>query len=88
MVSISTKKTEAIQLHLRNDNCENFKVILSKNAEKCKILGIYLFFILVLLLVVWQGLFGLFLTWQYSPNELKRNTLRIEVEELRSRIGK
>ena len=31
-----------------------------------------LFFILVLLLVVWQGLFGLFLTWQYSPNELKK----------------
>ena len=31
-----------------------------------------LFFPALLVLVVWQGLFGLFLTWRYSPNELKK----------------
>jgi len=31
-----------------------------------------LFFISVLILVVWQGVFGLFLTWKYSSNELKK----------------
>lgn len=31
-----------------------------------------LFFPAVLGLVVWQGLFGLFLTWRYSPKELKK----------------
>ena len=31
-----------------------------------------LFFPVVLALVVWQGLFGMFLTWRYSPKELKR----------------
>jgi len=31
-----------------------------------------LFFPAVLALVVWQGLFGLFLTWRYSPKELKK----------------
>ena len=31
-----------------------------------------LFFQAVLVLVVWQGLFGLFLTWRYSPKELKK----------------
>lgn len=31
-----------------------------------------LFFQAVLALVVWQGLFGLFLTWRYSPKELKK----------------
>ena len=31
-----------------------------------------LFFPAVLLLVVWQGLFGLFLAWRYSPKELKK----------------
>ena len=31
-----------------------------------------LFFIAVLILVVWQGLFGLFLIWKYLPNELKK----------------
>lgn len=30
------------------------------------------FFQAVLVLVVWQGLFGLFLTWRYSPKELKK----------------
>ena len=31
-----------------------------------------LFFQVVLALVVWQGLFGLFLTWRYTPKELKK----------------
>lgn len=31
-----------------------------------------LFFPAVLGLVIWQGLFGLFLTWRYSPKELKK----------------
>jgi len=31
-----------------------------------------LFFPAVLLLVIWQGLFGLFISWRYSPRELKK----------------
>tara|TARA_R110002073_G_scaffold182330_1_gene340616 strand:+ start:455 stop:1024 length:570 start_codon:yes stop_codon:yes gene_type:complete len=31
-----------------------------------------LFFPALLILVVWQGLFGLFLTWRYTPEELKK----------------
>ena len=31
-----------------------------------------LFFPILLGLVIWQGLFGLFLTWRYSPAELKK----------------
>lgn len=31
-----------------------------------------LFFPAVLALVVWQGLFGLFLSWRYTPKELKK----------------
>jgi len=31
-----------------------------------------LFFPAVLVLVLWQGLFGMFLTWRYSPKELKK----------------
>jgi hypothetical protein len=31
-----------------------------------------LFFPAVLVLVIWQALFGLFLTWRYSPKELKK----------------
>ena len=31
-----------------------------------------LFFPAVLFLVVWQGLFGMFLAWKYSPKELKK----------------
>jgi len=31
-----------------------------------------LFFPVVLALVVWQGAFGLFLTWRYSPKELRK----------------
>ena len=30
-----------------------------------------LFFIAVLVLIVWQALFGLFLSWRYTPKELK-----------------
>jgi hypothetical protein len=31
-----------------------------------------LFFPAVLVLVIWQGLFGLFLTWRYTPKELRK----------------
>jgi len=31
-----------------------------------------LFFPAVLLLVIWQGLFGVFISWRYSPKELKK----------------
>jgi len=31
-----------------------------------------LFFPAVLALIIWQGLFGLFLSWRYSPKELKK----------------
>lgn len=31
-----------------------------------------LFFPAVLALVIWQGLFGLFLSWKYSPKELRK----------------
>jgi len=31
-----------------------------------------LFFPAVLVLVIWQGVFGLFLTWRYTPAELKK----------------
>lgn len=31
-----------------------------------------LFFPAVLVLVIWQALFGVFITWTYSPKELKR----------------
>jgi hypothetical protein len=31
-----------------------------------------LFFPIVLALVIWQGVFGLFLSWRYSPRELKK----------------
>jgi len=31
-----------------------------------------LFFPAVLILIIWQGLFGMFLTWRYSPKELKK----------------
>lgn len=31
-----------------------------------------LFFQAVLVLVMWQGIFGMFLTWRYSPEELKK----------------
>ncbi|MEK7792644.1 MAG: hypothetical protein AAB306_05800 [Pseudomonadota bacterium] len=31
-----------------------------------------LFFPALLALIIWQGLFGLFLTWRYTPDEMKR----------------
>ncbi|WP_421869616.1 hypothetical protein [Motiliproteus sp.] len=31
-----------------------------------------LFFPAVLILVIWQGLFGLFMSWKYSPKELRK----------------
>ncbi len=31
-----------------------------------------LFFPVVLALIVWQGVFGMFLAWRYSPSELKK----------------
>ena len=31
-----------------------------------------LFFPAVLILVIWQGLFGLFISWRYTPKELKK----------------
>ena len=31
-----------------------------------------LFFIAVLILIIWQALFGLFLSWRYTPKELKK----------------
>ena len=31
-----------------------------------------LFFPAVLFLVIWQGLFGIFISWRYSPKELKK----------------
>jgi len=31
-----------------------------------------LFFPVVLALVIWQGLFGLFISWRYTPTELKK----------------
>jgi len=31
-----------------------------------------LFFPIVLVLIIWQGVFGMFLAWKYSPSELKK----------------
>jgi hypothetical protein len=41
-----------------------------------------LFFPGVLALVVWQGLFGMFLTWRYSPKELKRFSYLVHAQFL------
>jgi hypothetical protein len=41
-----------------------------------------LFFPAVLALVVWQGLFGMFLTWRYSPKELKRFSYLVHAQFL------
>jgi hypothetical protein len=41
-----------------------------------------LFFPVVLALVVWQGLFGMFLTWRYSPKELKRFSYLVHAQFL------
>ena len=39
-----------------------------------------LFFPAVLALVVWQGIFGMFLTWRYSPKELKKFSYLVKRE--------
>jgi hypothetical protein len=41
-----------------------------------------LFFPAVLALVVWQGLFGMFLTWRYSPRELKKFSYLVHAQFL------
>ncbi len=41
-----------------------------------------LFFQAVLVLVVWQGLFGLFLTWRYTPKELKKFSYLVHAQFL------
>ena len=41
-----------------------------------------LFFPAVLALVVWQGLFGMFLTWKYSPKELKKFSYLVHAQFL------
>ena len=41
-----------------------------------------LFFPAVLVLVVWQGLFGMFLTWRYSPKELKKLSYLVHAQFL------
>lgn len=41
-----------------------------------------LFFQAVLILVVWQGLFGLFLTWRYTPKELKKLSYLVHAQFL------
>jgi hypothetical protein len=41
-----------------------------------------LFFPAVLALVIWQGLFGMFLTWRYSPRELKKFSYLVHAQFL------
>ena len=41
-----------------------------------------LFFPAVLVLVVWQGLFGMFLTWRYSPKELRKFSCLVHAQFL------
>ena len=41
-----------------------------------------LFFPAVLVLVVWQGLFGMVLTWRYSPKELKKLSYLVHAQFL------
>lgn len=41
-----------------------------------------LFFPAVLVLVVWQGLFGLFLSWRYSPKELRKFSYLVHAQFL------
>ena len=41
-----------------------------------------LFFPAVLLLVIWQAMFGLFLSWRYSPSELKKFSLLVHAQFL------
>lgn len=49
------------------------------------ILGLHpeiLFFPAVLALVVWQGVFGFFLTWRYSPQDLKKASYFVHAQFL------
>ena len=41
-----------------------------------------LFFQAVLVLVIWQGIFGLFLTWRYSPKQLKKFSYLVHAQFL------
>jgi hypothetical protein len=41
-----------------------------------------LFFPAILALVVWQGLFGMFLTWRYSPKELMKFSYLVHAQFL------
>jgi len=41
-----------------------------------------LFFPAVLALVVWQGIFGMFLTWRYSPKQLKKFSYLVHAQFL------
>lgn len=41
-----------------------------------------LFFPAVLALVIWQGVFGLFLTWRYTPQELKKLSYLVHAQFL------
>ena len=40
------------------------------------------FFQAVLVLVIWQGLFGMFLTWRYTPTELKKFSYLVHAQFL------
>ena len=41
-----------------------------------------LFFIAVLVLIIWQALFGLFLSWRYTPKELKKFAVLVHAQFL------
>ncbi len=41
-----------------------------------------LFFPAVLALIIWQGLFGLFLSWRYSPKQLKKMAYLVHAQFL------
>jgi hypothetical protein len=41
-----------------------------------------LFFIAILILIIWQGLFGLFISWKFSPKELKKFAYMVHAQFL------
>ena len=41
-----------------------------------------LFFLAILVLIIWQGLFGLFISWKYSPKELKKFAFMVHAQFL------
>jgi len=41
-----------------------------------------LFFPAVLILIIWQGVFGLFLTWRYSPKQLRKFSYLVHAQFL------